>query len=107
VILPASSLAAGALAFIFVALLTEAMRRVAIRHRLLDPPRVDGRHHRATPYLGGVAIAGGTVGAFAITAQARGVQTLAIVGTAAIVCALGLADDLRPLNPAPRTPRRP
>jgi UDP-GlcNAc:undecaprenyl-phosphate GlcNAc-1-phosphate transferase len=102
VIVPASSLAAGALAFIFVALLTEAIRRVAIRHRLLDPPRADGRHRRATPYLGGVAIAGGTIGAFAITVQARDVQTLAIVGTSAIVCAVGLADDLRPLSPAPR-----
>ena len=100
-IVPASTLAAGGLAFILVALLTEAMRRVAIRHRLLDPPRADGRHRRATPYLGGVAIAGGTVGAVA-AAPAGDAQTLAIVGTAVIVSALGLTDDLRPLSPAPR-----
>lgn len=101
-ILPGSALAAGALAFILVALLTEVMRRVAIRHRLLDQPREDGRHSRATPYLGGLAIAGGTVGAFAITAPTQDTQMLAIVGTGAIVCALGLTDDLRPLPPALR-----
>ena len=101
-IVPASTLAAGGLAFILVALLTEAMRRVAIRHHLLDQPRSDGRHHRATPYLGGVAIAGGTVAAVAVAAPAGDAQTLAIVGTAVIVSALGLTDDLRPLNPAPR-----
>jgi UDP-GlcNAc:undecaprenyl-phosphate GlcNAc-1-phosphate transferase len=102
VIVPVFTLTAGALAFVLVVLLTEVMRRVAIRHRLLDQPRGDGRHRRATPYLGGVAIAGGTVGAFAIASPAGGTQTLAIVGTAAIVCALGLTDDLRPLNPALR-----
>jgi UDP-GlcNAc:undecaprenyl-phosphate/decaprenyl-phosphate GlcNAc-1-phosphate transferase len=102
VIVPDSALAVGALAFILVALLTEAMRRVAIRRRLLDPPRADGRHSHATPYLGGVAIAGGTVGVFAIATPAWDAQTLAIAGTAAVVCALGLIDDLRPLNPAPR-----
>ena len=37
-----------------------------------------------------------------VSRAAGDTQTLAIVGTAAIVCALGLADDLRPLNPAPR-----
>ena len=101
-IVPGTALAAAALAFVLVSSLTEVMRRVAIRHRLLDQPRADGRHSRSTPYLGGVAIASGTVGAFAITAPAGDVQMLAIVGTAIIVCALGLTDDLRPLNPAPR-----
>ena len=101
-IVPGSALAAGALAFFLVALLAEAMRRVSLRHRLLDRPRADGRHSHATPFLGGVAIAGGTLGAFAFAAPAVGTQTLAIIGTGAIVCALGLADDLRPLSPAPR-----
>jgi UDP-GlcNAc:undecaprenyl-phosphate/decaprenyl-phosphate GlcNAc-1-phosphate transferase len=100
VIVPRFVLAAGVLAFVFVALLTEAMRRLAIRHRLLDQPRKDGRHRRATPYLGGVAIGGGTVCAVAIAAPTPDAQLLAIAGTAAIVCALGLTDDLRPLNPS-------
>jgi UDP-GlcNAc:undecaprenyl-phosphate GlcNAc-1-phosphate transferase len=102
VIVPRFVPAAGLLAFVCVALLTEAMRRLAIRHRLLDQPREDGRHRRATPYLGGVAIAGGTVCAVAIVAPTRDAQLLAIMGTAAIVCTLGLIDDLRPLNPALR-----
>ncbi len=95
-------LTTGALAFTLVALLTEVTRRFAIRHRLLDQPRGDGRHSRATPYLGGLAIASGTVVAFAIAAPARHAQTLTIVGTAAIVCILGLTDDLRPVTPALR-----
>jgi UDP-GlcNAc:undecaprenyl-phosphate GlcNAc-1-phosphate transferase len=102
VIVPGFVLAAGALAFVFVALLTEAMRRLAIRHRLLDEPRQDGRHRRPTPYLGGVAIAGGTVWGVAIAVPTLDPQLVAIAGTAAIVCALGLTDDLRPLNPAYR-----
>jgi UDP-GlcNAc:undecaprenyl-phosphate GlcNAc-1-phosphate transferase len=102
VIVPGSALTAGTLAFIFVALLTEAVRRVAIRHRLLDQPRTDGRHRHATPYLGGVAIAGGTVGAVAVAVPTGDAQMLAILVTAVIISALGLTDDLRPLNPAPR-----
>ena len=102
VIVPGSALAAGALAFVLVALLTEVMRRIAVRHCLLDQPRGDGRHSLATPYLGGVAIAGGTVGAFAVAAPTGSAQILAITGSGTIVCALGLADDLRPLNPALR-----
>ena len=101
-IVPGSALAAGALAFILVALLTEVMRRVAIRHSLFDQPRGDGRHSRATPYLGGVAIAGGAVCAFAIASPTGEPQMLVIIGSGAIVCALGLTDDLRPLNPAVR-----
>jgi UDP-GlcNAc:undecaprenyl-phosphate GlcNAc-1-phosphate transferase len=102
VIVPGPAIAAGALAFILVVLLTEVMRRVAIRHGLFDQPRGDGRHSRATPYLGGVAIAGGTVCAFAIASPTGDPQMLAIIGSGAIVCALGLTDDLRPLNPALR-----
>jgi hypothetical protein len=34
-------IAAGVLTFILVAVLTEAMRRVAIEHRLVDQPRAD------------------------------------------------------------------
>lgn len=101
-IVPGSALAAGALAFVLVALLTEVMRRIAVRHGLLDQPRGDGRHSLATPYLGGLAIAGGTVGAFAVAAPTGSAQILAIIGSGTIVCALGLADDLRPLNPALR-----
>ena len=42
VIVPGSALAAGALAFIMVALLTEACGVVAIRHSVFDRPRGDG-----------------------------------------------------------------
>jgi UDP-GlcNAc:undecaprenyl-phosphate/decaprenyl-phosphate GlcNAc-1-phosphate transferase len=94
-----SAIAAGALAFVLVALLTEVMRRVAIRHRLVDRPRTDRIHASATPFLGGVAIVGGTLGAVAMVAHADRPQTLAITLAAAVVATLGLIDDLRQLSP--------
>jgi UDP-GlcNAc:undecaprenyl-phosphate/decaprenyl-phosphate GlcNAc-1-phosphate transferase len=94
-----SAIAAGALAFVLVALLTEVMRRVAIRHRLIDRPRTDRIHASATPFLGGVAIVGGTLGAVAVVVQPDRSQTLAITLAAASVAILGLIDDLRHLSP--------
>ena len=97
-----SAIAAGALAFIIVALLTATMRIVAIRHRLVDRPRADRIHASATPYLGGVAIVGGTLAAFAAVAHPSGLQVLALAFAAAAIFLLGLIDDLRPLSPAIR-----
>jgi UDP-GlcNAc:undecaprenyl-phosphate GlcNAc-1-phosphate transferase len=94
--------AAGGLAFILVAVLTETMRRIAIRHRLVDQPRADRIHVIATPYLGGVAIAGGTVAAAAGVAHPGGSQALAIFVAGTAVAILGLIDDLRSLSPAVR-----
>ncbi len=97
-------IAAGLLAFTLVAVLTEAMRRIAIRHRLVDQPRADRIHVIATPYLGGVAIAGGTVAAAAAAGVGHpGVsQALAILVAGAAVSVLGLIDDLRRLSQAVR-----
>ena len=88
---------AGGLAFVLVACLTVMMRRIAIRHRLVDQPRSDRVHAIATPYLGGVAIAGGT--AVAVAAAHPGMsRTLAILVAGVAVSLLGLLDDLRRVN---------
>jgi UDP-GlcNAc:undecaprenyl-phosphate GlcNAc-1-phosphate transferase len=101
VIFARTALATAALAFTLVTLLTEGVRRVAIRHHMVDNPRPDRLHARATPHLGGVAIVGGMLGAIAIAiavvSYTNAPRTLAIVLASTAVAALGLVDDLRPL----------
>jgi len=91
-------LATGGLAFILVLVLTEVMRRIAIRHRLVAQPRADRLHAIATPYLGGVAIAGGTAAAAAGVAHPDASQALAIFVAGLSVSIVGLVDDLRSLS---------
>ena len=90
--------AAGVVAFILVVVLTEVMRRIAIRHGLVDQPRADRVHVIATPYLGGVAIAGGTVAAAAGVTHPGASQALTIFVAGISVSILGLVDDLRALG---------
>ena len=99
---PGTVIAAGVLAFVLVAVLTGAMRRIAIRFRLVDQPRADRVHIIATPYLGGIAISGGTVAAVAGVAHPGESQTLAIIIAGAAISLLGLIDDLRRLSQAVR-----
>ena len=101
-IISVPEMGAGLLSFALVAVLTGAMRRIAIRHRLLDEPRADRRHLHATPYLGGVAITCGPIGAFLLAVHSGGGQMAVIIGAATAVSGLGLIDDLHPLNPAAR-----
>jgi UDP-GlcNAc:undecaprenyl-phosphate/decaprenyl-phosphate GlcNAc-1-phosphate transferase len=91
-------IAGGGVAFILVAVLTEAMRKIAIRYRLVDQPRADRIHVVATPYLGGVAIAGGTLAAAVGVAHPGASQALAIFVAGTVVSILGLVDDLRSLS---------
>jgi UDP-GlcNAc:undecaprenyl-phosphate/decaprenyl-phosphate GlcNAc-1-phosphate transferase len=91
-------LVAALLAFVIVVVLTEVMRRIAIRHRLVDRPRADRIHAIATPYLGGVAIAGGTVAAAMGVGHPGASQALVIFGAGISVSIVGLIDDLRSLS---------
>jgi UDP-GlcNAc:undecaprenyl-phosphate GlcNAc-1-phosphate transferase len=95
---PGIVVAAGVSAFILVAVLTEVMRRVAIRHRLVDQPRADRAHVIATPYLGGIAISGGTIAAVAGVGHLGASHALAIVVAGTAISVLGLIDDLRRLG---------
>lgn len=97
-----AAIAAGALAFVVGTVAAAAMRRLAIRHRLVDRPRADRIHANATPYLGGVAIVGGTLAAFAAVVHPISPQVLALAAAAAAIFFLGLIDDLRSLSPAIR-----
>ncbi|MDH2387762.1 MraY family glycosyltransferase [Streptomyces sp. HNM0663] len=100
-----TTVAVGCAALSLAALVTELLRRFALRHDVTDRP--DGRkgHARPTPYLGGIAVAVVTLVAGAVTAVAGGFGNpglAVLLGGAAIIAVLGLIDDLRPLGPAPR-----
>lgn len=86
----------GTVAFILAALLTEAVRRIALKYQLMDRPGKGKVHGSPTPYLGGVAIVIGTLAAWAIAAPLRDPQVLTLIGTGTLVAAFGLADDIRP-----------
>ena len=88
----------GAVAFILTALFTEAMRRIALKYRLMDVPGKAKAHGTPTPYLGGVAIVMGALAAWAIAVPSRDPQVLTLILTGTIISLLGLADDIRPLR---------
>lgn len=84
--------------------LTPVMLRVAIRLSVLDAPDERKAQESAVPYLGGVAI----VLAFSVTVLVAGAllrppsgvgALAAFLGMGALLCIVGLVDDLRGLNP--------
>ncbi|MFD5425553.1 glycosyltransferase family 4 protein [Streptomyces sp. NPDC127084] len=96
-------------AFLMAALLTEPLRRLALRRGYTDHPDARKSHSRPTPYLGGVAVACATLAAAIMSvlltgedAERTGGTDTATVGiiltSAALIAVLGLTDDLRPLG---------
>jgi UDP-GlcNAc:undecaprenyl-phosphate GlcNAc-1-phosphate transferase len=90
-------LAAGIVAFV-----TPLTIHVATIFRIQDAP--DGRlkkHERATPYLGGLAVATGFVIAFSLlsTSESIGQRALGILAGGFMMLLLGLYDDLINLKP--------
>lgn len=88
----------GAIAFVLTALFTEAMRRIALKYRLMDVPGKAKAHRTPTPYLGGAAIVMGALAAWAIAVPPRDPQVLTLILTGTMISLLGLADDIRPLR---------
>jgi UDP-GlcNAc:undecaprenyl-phosphate/decaprenyl-phosphate GlcNAc-1-phosphate transferase len=78
------------------------LRRLALRWDLVDRPGGHRAHARPTPYLGGIAIATGTVVPTAIALGFADLQIAAILLAATAVCVLGLIDDIAPLPAATR-----
>lgn len=86
------------IAFILTVLFTEAVRRIALRYRLMDVPGRAKAHRAPTPYLGGVAIVLGALAAWTIAAPPRHPVVLTLIVTGILVSLVGLADDIRPLR---------
>ncbi len=99
----------GAITFIFVGVLTPAMRSLAIRIGAFDAPNIARKvHKQPVPYLGGVAIAIGIVtasyGALLYTDFSMRTFSLAssVLLPALAISIMGLVDDLKGLQPWPR-----
>ncbi|NJC74289.1 undecaprenyl/decaprenyl-phosphate alpha-N-acetylglucosaminyl 1-phosphate transferase [Planosporangium thailandense] len=93
---------AGLTSLAVAAALTEPMRRVALRLNLTDRPAAHKAHLRATPYLGGVAVAVATFvpATFLLRHWDARLVTLALGGL--LIAVLGLVDDVRSLHPLSR-----
>ena len=105
-------------AFLFAALAAAAtlawtplVRRIAVRHGVLDTPGGRKLHVRPVPYLGGVAVVGGIVlavlAAWALPGvgpMPRGfeVWVLPVLAGMVALAGVGLLDDVRGLSPASR-----
>jgi UDP-GlcNAc:undecaprenyl-phosphate/decaprenyl-phosphate GlcNAc-1-phosphate transferase len=89
-------------ALVLTDVLSGVLRALALRYGFTDRPRSHGTHVRPTPYLGGVAMAIGTLGPVAVVLPRWGAHTGVIAAMGAAVAGLGLIDDLRPLTPSSR-----
>ena len=99
----------GALTMIFVGLITAPIRKLALRVGAVDAPTLARKTQKEPiPYLGGVAIAVGIVGAsygslLAVDFTLENFELASFVLIPAIaISAMGLWDDLKGLEPWPR-----
>ena len=99
----------GALTFIFVGVLTPLMRKIAISVGAVDAPNLARKSQKEpVPYLGGVAIAIGVVGASygSLLAVDFSMETFRLASfvlvPAMAISLMGLIDDLKGLEPWPR-----
>jgi UDP-GlcNAc:undecaprenyl-phosphate GlcNAc-1-phosphate transferase len=100
---PAWATAGGAAlaALVVTDALSEVLRRIALCRGITDRPNARKSHTRPVPYLGGVAIAAGTLIPAALLAPQRG-QVAVIILAGAAVALVGLADDCKSLPPTIR-----
>jgi len=81
--------------------LTPVAAGVAHRTGVISRPRSDRFHLTATPYLGGVAIAGSLLLGSALTAGPEG-EVIVIMLGAVVLALVGLVDDIRGVGPLVR-----
>jgi UDP-N-acetylmuramyl pentapeptide phosphotransferase/UDP-N-acetylglucosamine-1-phosphate transferase len=89
------SLFAGGVAFLVAGALVPLLVRFAVGRNLLDVPNLRSSHEVPTPRLGGVAIFVGTIVGAALL---RSDGMVPLLTAAALVWAVGLADDLSGLH---------
>lgn len=84
-----------------VLLTTPLFRQLARRVGLVDKPATYKTHIVPVPYLGGLAIALGTLTGIAV-APGQGIRVGAVALIAAALCVVGLVDDDRQVRPGKR-----
>ncbi|GAA1809717.1 undecaprenyl/decaprenyl-phosphate alpha-N-acetylglucosaminyl 1-phosphate transferase [Planosporangium flavigriseum] len=82
--------------------LTEPLRRLALRLNLTDRPAAHKAHARPTPYLGGAAVAAGTLVPALFFAPTWALRPMVLLLGGLAVAVIGLLDDARSLRPGPR-----
>ncbi len=93
-----AAVVAGGVAFLVAGALVPLLARFAVGRNLMDVPNLRSSHEVPTPRLGGVAIFCGTlVGAGLLLGGDLGVAW-PLLAAAAVVWAVGLADDLGGLH---------
>ncbi|GIH71412.1 glycosyltransferase family 4 protein [Sphaerimonospora thailandensis] len=95
-------LTAAVSGFLLAAAATHMLRRVALRWEFTDRPGGHKSHERPTPYLGGVAIALGTIVPPVALVGLPDERVAGIIVGALVLALLGLIDDLRSLRPLTR-----
>ena len=90
-----TGLVAGGVAFLVAGALVPLLVRFAVGRNLLDVPNLRSSHEVPTPRLGGVAIFVGTLAGAALL-HTEGM--IPLLSAAALVWAVGLADDLSGLH---------
>lgn len=91
----------GVLAFVATLALIPLVTRVAVIANVTAAPRDDRLHTSPTPYLGGVAIMLVAVGVSPFLEEWKS-EAVVILAGAALLGIVGLLDDIRNLQPAPR-----
>jgi UDP-GlcNAc:undecaprenyl-phosphate GlcNAc-1-phosphate transferase len=81
---------------------TEPLRWFAVKIGFTDRPAAHKAHARPTPYLGGVAVAVGTLLPVFVFTGHWNTQLTTLVVTTMVIAALGLLDDVKTLPPKPR-----
>lgn len=87
--------------FVLVVLLVPGCRWFALRKGIADFPAPGKLHAKPTPYLGGVAIAGGAA-ACSFALPGWEVQAAVILAVAVAIATVGLVDDVRTVSPGVR-----
>jgi UDP-GlcNAc:undecaprenyl-phosphate GlcNAc-1-phosphate transferase len=90
-------------ALLLADVLSAALRPLALRRGFTDRPDLHKKvHARPTPYLGGIAIAAGTLLPAAALVPHWDVRIGVVVVASAAIALLGLVDDIKPLDPRTR-----
>lgn len=86
-------------AFICAVVLSKVVQHLGVKRHILDTPNIRSSHSVPVPRIGGIAIALATVGAWTISIGSINWTHFSLLAGSILLAAVGVIDDLRPLNP--------